>query len=190
MEPVVVTTAGSVEGTQTDGLKIFKGIPYAAPPEGPLRFRAPIPPEPWTGVRPAKAFGAAPPQLPLVPGMPVAWRPEDGPDCLTVNVWTPGEAGDDLPVMVWIYGGGWKSGHCPDPAYDAAVLARGGAVMVTFNYRVGFEGFGYVPGAPANRGFLDQAAAPAPRPAPGPRPTWRNSRRSPAGCSTPSWPTR
>ncbi|GAA0666578.1 carboxylesterase family protein [Kitasatospora atroaurantiaca] len=159
MEPVVMTTAGSVEGTETDGLRIFKGIPYAAPPQGPLRFQAPTPPEPWEGVRPARAFGAAPPQLPLVPGMSVPWRPEDGLDCLTVNVWTPGEAGDGLPVMVWIYGGGWKSGYSADPAYDGAVLARGGVVMVTFNYRVGFEGFGYVPGAPANRGFLDQAEA-------------------------------
>lgn len=68
-------------------------------------------------------------------------------------------AGDRLPVMVWIYGGGWKSGHCADPGYDGEVLARGGVVMVTFNYCVGFEGFGYVPWAPANRGFLDQAAA-------------------------------
>ncbi|MEV4611469.1 carboxylesterase family protein [Kitasatospora sp. NPDC049258] len=159
MEPVVTTTAGSVRGTASHGLKIFKGIPYAAPPEGPLRFREPTPAELWEGVRPALEFGAAPPQLPLVPGMPVPWRPEDGQGCLTVNVWTPGEAGDDLPVLVWIYGGGWKSGYAGDPAYDGAVLARGGVVLVTFNYRVGFEGFGYVPDAPANRGFLDQAAA-------------------------------
>ncbi|MFI8276840.1 carboxylesterase family protein [Streptomyces sp. NPDC085929] len=80
--------------------------------------------------------------------MPAAWRPEDGMDCLSVNVRTPGGAGDRLPVMVWIYGGGWKSGHCADPGYDGEVLARGGVVMVTFNYRVGFEGFGYVRGRP------------------------------------------
>ncbi|MCP3818499.1 carboxylesterase family protein [Streptomyces sp. A3M-1-3] len=159
MKPVVMTTAGSVEGTVLDGLRVFKGIPYAAPPDGLLRFEAPAPPRSWDGVRPARRFSAAPPQLPLVPGMPALWRPEDGMDCLSVNVWTPGAEGERLPVMVWIYGGGWKSGYSGDPTYDGSVLARDGVVMVTFNYRVGFEGFGYVPGAPANRGFLDQAAA-------------------------------
>ncbi|WP_405486749.1 carboxylesterase/lipase family protein [Streptomyces sp. NBC_00096] len=159
MGVVIATSTGSIEGTTENGLSVFKGIPYALPPEGPLRFRAPAPVPAWDGVRPATSFGTAPPQLPLVPGMPPAWRPEDGMDCLSVNVWTPGGSGDRLPVMVWIYGGGWKSGHCADPGYDGEVLARGGVVMVTFNYRVGFEGFGFVPGAPANRGFLDQAAA-------------------------------
>ncbi|MDI2127576.1 carboxylesterase/lipase family protein [Yinghuangia seranimata] len=159
MGVVVKTTGGQVAGTEADGLRVFKGIPFAAPPEGALRFRAPAPAEPWDGVRPAREFGVAPPQIPLVPGMPVVWRPSDGMDCLTVNVWTPGGEGDRLPVMVWIYGGGWKSGHAADPTHDGEVLARDGVVMVTFNYRVGFEGFGYVPGAPANRGFLDQAAA-------------------------------
>jgi len=156
---VVRTTGGVVEGIDQDGLAVFKGIPYAAPPAGPLRFQAPVPPTAWDGVRPAREFGAAPPQLPLAPGMPPLWRPQDGLDCLSVNVWTPGSGGDRLPVMVWIYGGGWKSGSSSDPAHDGATLARGGVVMVTFNYRVGFEGFGTVPGAPANRGFLDQIAA-------------------------------
>lgn len=159
MGVVIETSNGMIEGTAENGLSVFKGIPYALPPEGPLRFRAPAPVPAWDGVRPATAFGASPPQLPLVPGMPPAWRPEDGLDCLSMNVWTPGGAGDRLPVMVWIYGGGWKTGYSADPGYDGEVLARGGVVMVTFNYRVGFEGFGYVPGAPANRGFLDQAAA-------------------------------
>lgn len=157
---VVKTAGGAVRGVALgDRLTVFKGIPFAAPPEGPLRFRAPVPAEAWDGVRPADTFGVVPPQLPLVPGMPVAWRPEDGMDCLSVNVWTPGGPGDRLPVMVWIHGGGWKSGHSADPTHNGAVLARGGVVVVTFNYRVGFEGFAHVPGAPANRGFLDQAAA-------------------------------
>lgn len=156
---VVKTTGGQVEGVFGAGLTVFKGIPFAAPPEGALRFQAPAPPEKWDGIRPADRFSVAPPQLPLVPGMPVAWRPRDGLDCLAVNVWTPGGEGDRLPVMVWIHGGGWKSGHSADPAHDGAVLAHEGVVLVTFNYRVGFEGFGHVPGAPANRGFLDQAAA-------------------------------
>ncbi|MFF3672669.1 carboxylesterase/lipase family protein [Streptomyces sp. NPDC002120] len=159
MGVVIETLTGKVEGTAHDGLSVFKGIPYALPPEGPLRFRAPAPVPAWDGVRPATSFSAVPPQLPLVPGMPPAWRPQDGLDCLSVNVWTPGGAGDRLPVMVWIYGGGWKTGHSADPLHDGEVLARGGVALVTFNYRVGFEGFGHVPGAPANRGFLDQAAA-------------------------------
>ncbi|MFD3946168.1 carboxylesterase/lipase family protein [Streptomyces sp. NPDC058579] len=159
MGVVIETLTGKIEGTAENGLSVFKGIPYSLPSDGPRRFRAPAPVPAWDGVRPATSFGVAPPQLPLVPGMPPAWRPEDGLDCLSVNVWTPGGAGDRLPVMVWIYGGGWKTGYSADPGYDGEVLARGGVVMVTFNYRVGFEGFGHVPGAPANRGFLDQAAA-------------------------------
>ncbi|MFG2328106.1 carboxylesterase/lipase family protein [Streptomyces sp. NPDC048604] len=159
MGVVIETLTGKIEGTAENGLSVFKGIPYALPPAGPLRFQAPAPVPAWDGVRPATSFSAAPPQLPLLPGMPSAWRPEDGLDCLSVNVWTPGGAGDRLPVMVWIYGGGWKTGYSADPGYDGEVIAQGGVVMVTFNYRVGFEGFGFVPGAPANRGFLDQAAA-------------------------------
>ncbi|MGW1990920.1 carboxylesterase/lipase family protein [Embleya sp. NPDC001921] len=159
MGMIVKTTGGEVEGVVSTAPTVFKGIPFASPPEGPLRFQAPSAPPKWAGVRPAREFGAAPPQLPLVPGSPRVWLPEDGMDCLSVNVWTPGGAGDGLPVMVWIHGGGWKSGHSGDPAHDGAVLARGGVVLVTFNYRVGFEGFGHVPGAPANRGFLDQIAA-------------------------------
>ncbi|MFG1793158.1 carboxylesterase/lipase family protein [Nocardia sp. NPDC049149] len=159
MTIVVTTTAGMVEGRTEGTLSVFKGIPYAAPPEGPLRMQAPVPAPRWDGVRRAFEFSAAPPQLPLTPGTPPLWRPADGLDCLSVNVWSPGGKGDRLPVMVWIYGGGWKSGSSSDPAYDGATLARDGVVMVTFNYRVGFEGFGFVPGAPANRGFLDQAAA-------------------------------
>ncbi|MEV6732968.1 MULTISPECIES: carboxylesterase family protein [unclassified Streptomyces] len=119
---VIETSAGKIAGSAAgNGLSAFKGIPYALPPEGPLRFQAPAPVPAWDGVRPATSFGAAPPQLPLVPGMPAAWRPEDGLDCLSVNVWTPGGAGDRLPVMVWIYGGGWKSGYSADPGYDGEV---------------------------------------------------------------------
>ncbi|MDI2125684.1 carboxylesterase/lipase family protein [Yinghuangia seranimata] len=156
---VVATTGGRVEGVREGGLAVFRGIPFAAPPEGPLRFQAPAPAERWDGVRPAHAFGTPPPQLPFFPENPVVWQPSDGMDCLSVNVWTPGGKGDRLPVMVWIYGGGWKTGHSSSETYDGRVLARDGVVYVSFNYRVGFEGFGYVPGAPANRGFLDQAAA-------------------------------
>ncbi len=114
-----------------DGMSVFRGIPFAA----------------------------APPQLPPAPGVPAVWKPGDGLDCLTVNVWTPETGGAALPVLVWIYGGAWKTGSASQPGYEASRLAGAGVVVVTFNYRVGFEGFGLLPGAPANRGLRDQIAA-------------------------------
>lgn len=157
MEAQVKTRCGTLRGRIEDGVRVFKGIPYAAAPEGALRFAAPAPPEPWAGVREAAAFGPAPPQLPPAPGVPPVWRPEDGLDCLRANVWSPDGTG--LPVLVWIYGGGWAYGAASMPQYDAAELASHGVVVVTFGYRTGFEGFGHIPGAPANRGLLDQLAA-------------------------------
>lgn len=159
MNPVVVTSAGKVRGTGRDGISCFQGIPFAAPPDGPLRFRPPTAPPAWDGIRDALAFGAAPPQLAPAPGAPAMWRPGDGLDCLTVNVWTPDPGAANLPVMVWIYGGLWKHGSASMPHYDAATLAGSGVVVVTFNYRVGFEGFGHLPGVPDNRGLHDQIAA-------------------------------
>ena len=87
------------------------------------------------------------------------WRPGAGPDCLTLNVWTPDAGSAGLPVMVWIYGGLWKHGTASMPQYDATVLAASGVVVVTFDYRVGFEGFGHLPGVPDNRGLRDQVGA-------------------------------
>lgn len=87
------------------------------------------------------------------------WRPGDGLDCLTLNVWSPDVGGAGLPVMVWIYGGLWKHGASGMPQYDAARLAAAGVVVVTVNYRVGFEGFGHLPGKADNRGLRDQVAA-------------------------------
>lgn len=159
MNPVVVTSAGKVRGTSRDRITCFKGIPFAASPEGRLRFRPPAPPPRWDGVREARAFGAAPPQLAPAPGVPAMWRPGDGLDCLTVNVWTPEPGAAGLPVMVWIYGGVWKYGSASMPQYDATALAGAGAVVVTFNYRVGFEGFAHLRGIPDNRGLRDQIAA-------------------------------
>lgn len=156
---VVQTCAGKVRGLDLDGVVSFRGIPFAAAPEGLLRFQLPVPVDAWDGIRDATAFGAAPPQLPPAPGMPAIWRPPDGLDCLTVNVWTPEPGATGLPVMVWIYGGAWKTGSSSNPSYDATKLARYGVVVVTFNYRVGFEGFGQLPGMPANRGLHDQIAA-------------------------------
>lgn len=157
MDVEVSTRRGRVRGRRDKDVAVFKGIPYAAAPDGPLRFRAPVAPEPWDGVRAALEFGTAPPQRPPAPGAPPVWRPGDGLDCLRVNVWSPGGSG--LPVMVWIYGGGWAHGAPSMPQYDGSVLAASGVVVVTFGYRTGFEGFGHVPGRPDNRGLLDQIAA-------------------------------
>lgn len=151
------TTYGAVRGVREDGLAVFRGIPYARPPVGPLRFAAPQPPERWDGVRPATAFGPPPPQSSaLAPDPPQT----TGDDWLTCNVWAPEPGTGRLPVMVWIYGGAYLIGHSSDPVYDGTRLAReGGVVVVTFNYRVAMEGFGQIEGAPANRGLLDQIAA-------------------------------
>ncbi|WP_214316679.1 carboxylesterase/lipase family protein [Nonomuraea sediminis] len=151
-------TTGRIRGLEEDGVAVFKGIPYARSPFGALRLAAPVPAEPWDGVRDALAFGPRPPQPPLFAGMP-AWDPADGLDCLTVNVWTPDAGGSGLPVMVWIYGGGYVTGSADMPEYDGTRLARECVVVVTFNHRVGFEGYGHVDGAPDNRALLDQVLA-------------------------------
>ena len=138
----------------------FRGVPFARPPFGALRFAAPAPPEPWDGVRRATEFGPAVPQYDRMnPVGPAADSPDPAPDCLTVNVWSPDPGAAGLPVMVWFHGGAYVFGHAGDPVYDGSVLAAGGVVVVTFNYRVGMEGFGHIAGAPANRGLLDQIAA-------------------------------
>ncbi|RFS81242.1 carboxylesterase/lipase family protein [Actinomadura spongiicola] len=156
MNVEAVTTVGAVSGVRENGLSVFRGIPFARPPVGALRFAAPEPPEPWDGVRPCTAFGPPPPQSAAFG--PAAQLPT-GDDWLTCNVWTP-DPSASLPVMVWIYGGAYIIGHSADPAYDGALLSReGGVVVVTFNYRVGMEGFGQIEDAPANRGLLDQVAA-------------------------------
>jgi para-nitrobenzyl esterase len=154
--PRVRLTSGDVRGRTEDGLAVFRGMPFARPPVGALRLAAPMPVEPWEGVREAVAFGPPPPQS-RVMGAPAA-RDTDG-DWLTVNVWTPDPGAARLPVMVWIHGGGYVYGWSGDPLFDGAALARDGVVVVTFNYRLSAEGFGHFPGAPANRGLLDQVAA-------------------------------
>ncbi|MCO1574710.1 carboxylesterase family protein [Crossiella sp. SN42] len=154
----VRTTAGLVRGVGQAGLEVFRGIPFAEPPVGALRFAAPQPVRGWDGVREAVAYGPPPPQ-PGVFGMDALAGETPGEDWLTVNVFTPG-IGAELPVMVWIQGGAYTIGMASLPEFDGARLAgEGGVVVVTFNYRVGFEGFGQLEGAPGNRGLLDQLAA-------------------------------
>ncbi|MGX4804944.1 carboxylesterase/lipase family protein [Bradyrhizobium guangdongense] len=157
------TQAGEVRGQPRDetGVLAFKGIPYAAPPVGPLRWCAPQPPAPWRGVRDALAFGAA--SLSSLENDP---RP--GPraeDCLTLNVWTSAQEADEKrPVMAWIHGGGFQFGSSANPATDGRLLAAQGVVVVSFNYRLGIFGFLAHPELDAeapsgNYGLQDQLAA-------------------------------
>ncbi|WP_220498750.1 carboxylesterase/lipase family protein [Microbispora sp. H10949] len=155
-EPEVRTAAGVLRGGREAGLAVFRGIPYAEPPAGALRFAAPQPVRGWDGARPALAYGPPPPQSGLFGGS----QDTAGDDWLTVNVWTPEpDPAAGLPVMVWIPGGGYVSGNAALPGYDAGRLAASGVVVVTLNYRLGIEGFALIDGAPANRGLLDQVVA-------------------------------
>ncbi|MDI2029430.1 carboxylesterase family protein [Saccharopolyspora sp. TS4A08] len=154
---IVRTEHGAVRGVADGDVMAFKGIPYAAPLDGPRRFQAPVAPPRWDGLRDASRHSASVPQAPIPP-LPAIWRPGDATDCLTVNVWTP-DRGGHLPVMVWFHGGAFLGGTASTDGFDGAVLARDGVVVVTVNYRVGYEGFGWVEDAPSNRGILDQLAA-------------------------------
>jgi para-nitrobenzyl esterase len=160
-EPVVRTANGLVRGRRNAaGIASFLGIPFAQPPVGDLRFAAPRPARSWDGVREAAAFGPPPPQSAYaVTPAPAAAPGTDPDDWLTVNVFTPDPGAAGLPVMVWIYGGAYRSGASSLPGYDGTPLARQNVVLVTFNHRVGVEGYVHLPGAPDNRGLLDQVAA-------------------------------
>ncbi len=142
-------------------MAVFRGIPFAEPPVGVLRFAAPQPGAGrGTGCARPLSFGPPPPQGGHF-GMDALGQGVAGDDWLTLNVWSPvPEPGAGLPVMVWVQGGGYVIGMSGLPEYDGGRLARdGGVVVVTFNYRVGAEGFAQIEGAPANRGLLDQVAA-------------------------------
>ena len=155
----VSATQGKLRGQEHDGVTRFIGIPYAASPTGVLRFRAPAPPPTWDGILDASAFGAT--RLVSTTRRRLTFcclEPNiAGDEWLTVNVWTPGGSG--LPVMVWIHGGAFTSGNSAVPVYDGHAFARDAVVLVTFNYRLGADGFAFLPDAPANRGLLDQIAA-------------------------------
>ena len=163
---VIQTESGPVEGVQENGIEVFRGLPFAAPPIGPLRWRAPERPTLWSGIRLADQFG------PIC--MQVGSYPEDSPpeamseDCLYLNIWVPRHAaGDKLPVMVWIYGGGLENGSASTPLYAGDGLARKGVIVVTANYRLGVLGFLAHPDlsrespqhVSGNYGLLDQIAA-------------------------------
>jgi len=162
----VRTEAGLVQGTVEDGVAVYKGIPFAAPPVGDLRWRAPQPPAPWKGVKETNKFAPACMQVPAVlPAFGINPVPLSE-DCLYLNVWTPAKSPKDrLPVMVWIYGGGFTSGATRYPLYDGTNLAKKGVVVVSVAYRVGVFGFFAHPeltaeqrGHSGDYGLLDQIA--------------------------------
>lgn len=156
---------GMLSGTAEGKLLVFKGIPYAAPPVGPLRWKAPQPAMTWTGARDASKFGFACPQddAHKEPWAQVGPKSED---CLFLNVWRPAKPGK-YPVMVFIHGGGFTYGAAGVPLYDGTALANRGAVIVTINYRMGRLGFFAHPGLTkedptgllGNYGIMDQIAA-------------------------------
>lgn len=161
-DPVVATPYGAVRGRYEDGIAVFRGIPYAAPPFGARRFRPPVPPERWDGVRDAGTFGPTPPKPPYSEAFArlLADPVVPGDDCLNLNVWTPEPDPDArLPAMVWIHGGALTRGSSAVPVYDGRAFARDGVVFVSVNYRLGVEGYGLFPDAPANPGLRDQLAA-------------------------------
>ena len=170
---VVTTDAGQISGiTDSQGVTSFKGVPFAAPPVGNLRWQAPQPVARWSGVRKADHFGNACYQNEAHSRLP--WTEpfmEQGPvseDCLYLNVWTAAKSPRDRrPVMVYIYGGGFNEGSGSVAVYDGTQLARRGVVVVNLNYRVGPLGFLVYPelskesehGVSGNYGLLDQIAA-------------------------------
>jgi para-nitrobenzyl esterase len=160
---------GVLEGVVSadDQVRTFKGIPFAAPPTGPLRWKPPQPVQPWTGVRRAVDFGPRPMQGRIFDDMVFH---DDGPseDCLYLNIWMPEHHGSGkLPVMVWIYGGGYAAGSTSEPRQDGGNLSKKGVIVVSFGYRLGVFGFFAHPEltresehhASGNYGLLDQVAA-------------------------------
>jgi para-nitrobenzyl esterase len=163
--PTVKIAQGALAGTSEDGVAVFKGIPFAAPPVGDLRWRAPQPAASWTGTRDASAFGAICPQA-ARRDMPDVFKKSE--DCLTLNVWSGDtSATPKRPVMVWIYGGAFVQGGSAYPFYDGTDLAKRGVVVVSINYRLGYLGFlahpafaRENPNEPSgNYGLMDQIAA-------------------------------
>ena len=160
--PVIAAPAGQVRGTLQDGVRVFRGLPYAQPPVGALRWRPPQAPAPWSGVRDAADFGAACMQ----PASPFSTHAAVSEDCLFLNIWTPQQA-RGAPVLVWIHGGSLVSGSGAEAVYDGARLARQGVIVVSINYRLGALGWMAHPALSAesaehvsgNYGLMDQVQA-------------------------------
>src|SRR5271165_3698335 len=132
---------GLIQGTMEEGLTVYRGIPFAAPPVGELRWRGPEPAAKWDGVKQAAQFG---PRCVQGMGNPAGGNaaPATSEDCLYLNVWTPAKSANDrVPVLVWIYGGGFNAGATSEPNYSGERLAGKGVVLVSIAYRVGTLGF-------------------------------------------------
>ncbi|MBT2290783.1 carboxylesterase/lipase family protein [Paenibacillus albidus] len=166
MEGTIITTAyGKVAGRVENGVNVWRGIPFAAPPVGALRFRAPQPPESWGTVREAFEFGPVSHQPADSRGTRFGGtRPQHSEDCLYLNIWSPAGGGEGLPVMVWIHGGTFVTGSGSQPLFDgSSLVARGNVIVVSINYRLGPFGFLHLSplgeGFASNQGLLDQIAA-------------------------------
>ena len=131
----VKVSEGMLQGTLEDGLTVYKGIPFAAPPVGEFRWKEPQPPAKWAGIKPADIFASSP----IQGGNPPSGKSED---CLYLNIWTPAKsANEKIPVMVWIYGGGFSFGSTSEPGYSGEKLAKKGVILVSIAYRVAQVGF-------------------------------------------------
>lgn len=162
LAPVVTTTKGAVQGRwQSACSAAYLSIPFAKPPVGERRFAAPEPMDAWEGVLRATEYGATPQRRPFSVTTTIPEPSIPGDSTLNVNVFTPapGDRAAKLPVFVWIHGGGFFAGSPASPWYNGRAFNADGIVTVTVSYRLGFQGFGWVEGAPLNRGMLDQVAA-------------------------------
>lgn len=167
----VETRDGKLHGQADGAVRAFLGIPFAKAPVGNLRWRAPVAPSAWHGVRDATRFGASCMQADPKPFGPYTSeflaKPPFSEDCLFLNVWAPRKVAQPLPVLVWLHGGGYNSGSAAIPIYNGRAFAAGGAVVVSLNYRLGILGFFAHPALSAespekvsgNYGLLDQIAA-------------------------------
>ncbi len=165
--PTVTAPAGEVRGRLEGDIRVFKGLPYAAPPTGAYRWRPPMPAPVWSGVKDAADFGPA--CIQPTPGAPHIYSNSLGAtseDCLSLNIWSP-QAARNAPVIVWIHGGSLVAGSSKEVYYDGSAWARGGAVVVTINYRLGILGYLAHPDLSAespadisgNYGLMDQIQA-------------------------------
>ncbi|TFG28213.1 MAG: carboxylesterase/lipase family protein [Promethearchaeota archaeon] len=157
---IIETNSGKVQGYIKDGIQIFKGIPYAEPPIGDLRFRPPVSKKPWNNVLNASKYGPCAYQGYTQLEEWFGKLQPESEDCLNLNIWTPAADNKKRPVMFWIHGGAFIMGSGIDPMYDGTVLAkRGDIVVVTINYRLGMLGYLYVPNKTVNVGQFDQISA-------------------------------
>ena len=168
--PNIATESGAISGVSDGGLNVYKGVPFAAPPVGDLRWRPPVAVAPWTGTRKGDAFAPACMQTGV--SMPGETPPAVSEDCLYLNIWTPAKtkttaAQERLPVIVWIYGGGFINGSASMPLYWGDRLAHKSVIVVTIAYRLGPLGFLAHPDltresphhSSGNYGLMDQIAA-------------------------------